>query len=91
MIPGSRDGRGRGAKRHFGIEIWLVLAMGAGGGVAALVTLWWQFPLALFFSLLLVICVVLGLVLWWSEGRDNAGWQKSLDAWMRVRREGEEG
>lgn len=89
MIPGTRDGRG--GKRHFGIEIWLVLAMGVGGGAAALVALWWQFPLALFFSLLLAICVLLGLVFWWSERRDNARWQRSLDAWLRARQGGEEG
>ncbi len=89
VTSGAQDDRGRGRERRFGKAVWMVLAMGAAVGVALLVLPWWYIPFAFFLPLLLGVCLLLGLVLWWSDRRDAAAWRR-LGTWIGDRRGREE-
>ncbi len=89
VTSGAQDDRGRGRERRFGKAVWMVLAMGAAVGVSLLVLPWWYIPFAFFLPLLLGVCLLLGLVLWWSDRRDAAAWRR-LDTWIGDRRGREE-
>lgn len=83
-----REGPSHEPSRHLVGRLWVVSIMGLFAAVAILVFVWWRPSLSLIISVLLGICALVGLVLWWSERQSEAVWEQKLDAWRKQRRRG---